>query len=168
VVEFDIRPWRFPPRTDFQFGEWLRERFESGNNEPEDPLNPDLAVLLAMVRRTGQPLVGPPPMQVIDEIPPDDLRSALTGVVPGLMSDLPADTANVLLTLARVWQTLETSDFVPKDVAANWAIDRLPEGARSLLEKARDVYLGESKDEWSGLQGEAYATAGLMVDQIRR
>ena len=34
VVESEITPWRYPPRLDFQYGDWLRSEFESGNVEP--------------------------------------------------------------------------------------------------------------------------------------
>ena len=42
------------------------------------------------------------------------------------MADLEGDVRNVLLTLARVWFTLETGTIASKDVAADWAITRLP------------------------------------------
>jgi predicted nucleotidyltransferase len=34
VAEPEIRPWRYPPRMDFQYGDWLRGAFESGDSEP--------------------------------------------------------------------------------------------------------------------------------------
>jgi streptomycin 3"-adenylyltransferase len=34
VVQSDIRPWRYPPRMDFQYGDWWREEFERGELDP--------------------------------------------------------------------------------------------------------------------------------------
>jgi predicted nucleotidyltransferase len=31
VAEREIRPWRYPPRMDFQYGDWLRSAFERGD-----------------------------------------------------------------------------------------------------------------------------------------
>jgi B12 binding domain len=33
VVQSEVRPWRYPT-NDFQYGDWLRGEFESGNVEP--------------------------------------------------------------------------------------------------------------------------------------
>ena len=34
TVWSEIRPWRYPPRMDLQYGEWWRERFQGGELEP--------------------------------------------------------------------------------------------------------------------------------------
>jgi hypothetical protein len=120
-----------------------------------------------MVRQTGRPLIGPPPTELIDEIPTSDMRAALIGVIPDLQSDLADDTTNVLLTLARVWHTLEAGNFSSKDAAADWAIDRLPNADRPGLALARDVYLGVAVDDWSDRGSEADSTASVMVDRIK-
>jgi streptomycin 3"-adenylyltransferase len=146
VATPDLVPWRFPPRTDFQYGEWLRDEFERGEVDPDKPDNPDLALMIEMVRRNGRPLVGPPADELLPPVPEDDLRAALVGVVPDLMADLDTDTANVLLTLARVWHTLETGEFTSKDAAADWAITRLDSTGSRALVLARDTYLGAAMD----------------------
>ena len=35
VVRSEVRPWRYPPRMDFQYGEWLRSDLEIGNLDPQ-------------------------------------------------------------------------------------------------------------------------------------
>lgn len=144
VAASDVRPWRYPPRMEFQYGDWLRPQFEAGV-APEPADNPDLATLLAMVRQSGRPLMGPPPTEVLEPVPPADLRRALLDSLPDLLADLEIDR-NVLLTLARMWYTLETGAFAPKDVAAVWALDRLPAELGAPLAHARGVYLGEAED----------------------
>jgi hypothetical protein len=34
VVQSDVRPWRYPPNRDFQYGGWLRLALERGETEP--------------------------------------------------------------------------------------------------------------------------------------
>ena len=126
---------------DLQFGEWLRAEFDAGELPPSGP-NPDLTLLVAMVRATSRPLVGPPAAELLDPVPAADIRRAIVDSTPGLMADIDSDTANVLLTLARGWYTLLTGDFASKDAAADWAIPLLPASHRPALARARDAYLG--------------------------
>jgi predicted nucleotidyltransferase len=108
VVQADVRPWRYPPRLDFQFGDWYRPQFAKGNFAPWDPTNPDLVVLLEMVRQANHPLFGPPPAEVLDPIPPADIRQAMLDSIPDLLSYLVGDERNVVLTFVRIWTTLAT------------------------------------------------------------
>ena len=67
------------------------------------------------------------------------------------MADLADDTRNVLLTLARIWVTLETGEIRSKDEAADWAIPRLPDEHRPAMRRARDLYrAGGFGDPWDG------------------
>ena len=101
VVESEVRPWRYPPLLDLQYGDWLRREFERGELPAWPAPSPDLAVLLTMVRRSGRPLFGPPPSEILESVPRGDLDRALLDVTPDLMADLDTDTRNVILTLAR-------------------------------------------------------------------
>nr|WP_235787147.1 aminoglycoside adenylyltransferase family protein [Streptomyces mutabilis] len=146
VVHGDIRPWRYPPRRDYLYGEWLRAAHERGHVPgPED--DPDLAPLLTMVLRADTPLHGPPPAALLDPVPHTDLRRAIVAGLPELTAELEPDTRNVLLTLARIWSTLVTGGIRSKDAAADWALARLPAGYREPLAHARAVYLGHEHDE---------------------
>jgi predicted nucleotidyltransferase len=165
VVESDVRPWRFPPRFDFQYGDWLRRDFEDGNLEPwPSSENRDLATLLTMVRRYGEPVAGPPAADAIAEVPEADLRAAMVGDLELLLADLERDTRNVLLTFARIWCTLATGEIRPKDEAAAWALERLPDEHRTVLVHARAAYLGGAED-WSGISVQPAADA--MLAEIR-
>ena len=88
--------------------------------------------------------------------------------IPSLLADLDGDEANVLLTLARIWVTLETSEIVSKDAAADWALVRLPEADRASLEQARAVYLGTTPDSWGDLASRVAADAEVLVEAIMR
>jgi len=167
VVASEIRPWRYPPRMDFQYGDWLRGEFERGNLEPWPPEeNPDLTTLLAMVQLGGRPLLGSPAAEVLDPVPAGDLRRAVSNV-DALLEGLEDDTRNVLLTLARAWSTLETGQIRSKDAAADWALDRLPPEHRAVLARARAGYLGAEDERWDDLAGDVRQHADYVVGRIR-
>ena len=167
VVHSDVRPWHYPPQAEFQYGEWLRDECEQGIM-PEPGEMPDLALLITQVLAADHPLVGPPPHEVLDPVPQDDLRRAIVAGIPALLADLPSDTANVVLTLARTWLTLATGAIRSKDVAADWALERLPARHRPVLARARAIYLGDAQDRWDDLAAEVVPHAETVVNQIRR
>jgi predicted nucleotidyltransferase len=149
VVQSEVRPWRYPPRFDFQYGDWWRREFESGDVEPwPTSTNPDLASLITMVLLANRPLLGPPPAEVLDPVPRGDYIRAIVDDIDQLLDHLDGDTANVLLTLARIWSTVVTDDIRPKDAAAAWALDRLPQEHQAVLARARAIYLGEEVERW--------------------
>src|SRR5690606_30110462 len=55
ITVSDVVPWQFPPRAQFVYGEWLREKFEAGS-VPEPVRNPDLAIVLKKVIDNSVPL----------------------------------------------------------------------------------------------------------------
>jgi predicted nucleotidyltransferase len=155
VVQTAVRPWRYPPQMEFQYGEWLRAEIESGK-------------VLTDVQAMARPLFGPPPEVLIDPVPDDDLSRAMVDCVPGLLAELDTDTTNVLLTLARIWFTLTTGSISPKNLAAEWAAKRLPADSRSGLAKGRAIYLGDVADEWAHDLATAESSARELVKEIRR
>ncbi len=166
AVESDVKPWRYPPVCDFLFGEWLRASFERGELPARHPA-PDLAVLITMVLQGNAILFGPPPHELLDPVPSEDLRNAMVAGIPSLLADLDDDTRNVLLTFARIWATLATGQILRKDKAADWALAELPPGHRPVLEHARAIYLGEADEHWSEeLFSRVHQHAGYVVAQI--
>jgi streptomycin 3"-adenylyltransferase len=115
VVEGHIRPWRYPPQFDFQYGEWLREEFARGTIAPGPTTSPDLASLLTMVRLHSTPLLGPRAAAGLDPVPRADYLRAIVAGIEGLIEDLDWDARNVLLTLARIWSTVATGAIRSKD-----------------------------------------------------
>jgi streptomycin 3"-adenylyltransferase len=168
VAEGDVRPWRYPPRLDLQYGDWLRDDFERGDRQPWRNPNPDLAVLLTSARHMSRPLLGPPASDAFDAVPQRDLVQAMTDELPTLLDDLDGDTRNVILTLARMWVTLATGEIRSKDAAADWALARLPDEARPALEHARAIYLGEQPEDWSGQEAGVAPLVDRLVAEIRR
>ncbi|WP_430787058.1 aminoglycoside nucleotidyltransferase ANT(9) [Virgibacillus flavescens] len=161
----DVVPWRYPPRNEYLYGEWLRNEFENGQfPEPYD--NPDLAIVLAQARKNNISLFGPDASDILDPVPMVDIRRAILDSVPELMDDTKGDERNVILTLARMWQTMEIGEITPKDVAAEWAIPRLPNEHATLLDIARKAYRGECTDKWDGLDTEVNELVTYMKNAI--
>jgi predicted nucleotidyltransferase len=167
VAQPEVRPWRYPARMEMQYGEWLRPAFLAGEIEPHPAENPDLGVMITMVRERGRALVGAPAREVLDAVPHADLVRAMADSVPSLLDDLVDDTRNVLLTLARTWTTVATGEIHSKDAAADWALVQLPEHLRPMLARARDLYREGGHGEWPDA-GAVRDLAEHIVREIRR
>ena len=168
IVEADVRPWRYPPRLELQYGDWWRPEFEAGRMTPWHSPDPDLAIVLTAARADGRSIVGPPPAELFEPVPRADLEHALTAVLPALLVDLAGDERNVLLTLARIALTLETGNIEPKDIAADRAAAWLPPRASATLRRARDGYLGRAVEAWDDpvAQADAKATGEALLARI--
>lgn len=125
VNRADVVPWRYPPMKELIYGEWLRDEYEQGQI-PGPTHDPDLAVVLSQVRATGISLLGPDASNLLDPVPVTDVRRAMIDSLPELLEGLKGDERNVILTLARMWQTVATGGYSPKDAAAEWAMPLLP------------------------------------------
>lgn len=151
VVKEDIVPWRPPARRELQFGEWLRADLLAGVFDAA-VMDPDLAILITKARQHGIALLGPPAEDFFAPVAKADLLKAMAGALQLWNSpadwtgDEPGEARNVVLTLVRIWYSAVTGNIVPKDVAAEWAMNRLPAGHQSLLHEARDAYLGRCED----------------------
>jgi streptomycin 3"-adenylyltransferase len=158
VVQSHVRPWRYPPEADLLYGDWLRADFESGVLPWPGPM-PNLALEITLALRGDRALLGPPPAQVLDPVPPADLARASLDGIPGLISDLAGDERNVALTVARIWSTLTTGEILTKDEAAAWALPRLPPQHRPALDHARELYLTTTYQDETWPEG--------LKDQVR-
>jgi predicted nucleotidyltransferase len=167
VVRSEIHPWRYPPVADFQYGEWLRDRFEAGDPEARSSkVDPDLALLITMSLLGATPLVGPPPSEVFEPIPTEHVLDAMVEGVGALVADLDADTRNVVLTLARIWSGVVSEAILSKEAAAGWALPRLGPEHRAVLVRARDIYLGVEEEHWEDLHDRIHPFATAVVSEI--
>jgi predicted nucleotidyltransferase len=168
VVQSAVRPWRYPPAMDFQYGDWLRVEFERGDPAPWDSPNPDLAVLMTEVRDRSVTLHGAAMLDLLDPVPRDDLFQAMLDEVPGLLADAEGDTRNVVLTLARMWTTLATGEIRSKDAAVDWVMERVPAAERPVLERARAQYLSGAEEHWDDLTADVGRHTAAMEVRIRK
>lgn len=168
VVQSDINPWHYPPSFDFQYGDWLREEFVSGNFTPwKTTVNPDLALLITQVKLASRILYGEDASSTLPKVPIKDFMSALVDGLDNLQNDLKDDTRNVLLTLARIWMTIETCSIASKQTAAQWAIEHLPENLKLPIEKASLFAEGVEEETWDDLKDSIPQCAGFMIGKIK-
>jgi predicted nucleotidyltransferase len=170
VAQSDIRPWLYPPHVDFHYFEPHRGEFEAGNLEPwsSSAANHDLASVITMVLAGDRALSGPPAAEVFDPVPRGDYVQAVLHYVDSVEQDVDSDTRNVILTLARIWSAVETDEVHSKDSAAEWALARLPEEHRPVLERARDLYRDGGYGPWDDIRPQVEAYVAYLVSVLER
>lgn len=161
----DLEQPSYPARAEFVYGEWLREAFEGGH-VPQPESSPEFTLMLAQARKEAVSLIGPNLADIVPDIASDAVRKAIGDLLPDLMSSVDGDERNVILTMARMWVTLATSQFVSKDAAAAWAGPRLSDEAERMLKRARDAYLGDIDDDLYLRKAEVLRTIREMADRI--
>jgi predicted nucleotidyltransferase len=166
VTESAVRPWRFPPEMEFQYGDWMRDDYVAGVL-PERVPNPDLAIVVELARRGNEAVAGPPPGRIFEPVPWQHIVASMLHGLDGLMADLESDTRNVILTLARIWMTLATGDIKRKDEAASWSAQRLPADLAAVLERARQMYLNGEYGPWGDLEPSVAPAADRLLAEIR-
>lgn len=167
VNQKDIIPWRFPPKWEYMYGEWLRNEIEAGKI-PQPCYDADLVILLWQARAHSVVLRGKAAKELIPFIPDSEVRKAIKNSLPGLLASIKGDERNVLLTLCRMWFTLETAEICPKNIAAEWVLPELPNELVPILELAINGYLGNCVDEWTGLEKETRLLADFLNRNLER
>lgn len=143
---YDLEDKPYPSRAEFVYGEWLRAAFESGAIS-KPATSPEFTLLLSQAREEAVPLLGPDITDLVSVIPSAVVRTAINDFLPELIRTVEGDERNVMLTLARMWRTAATGEFVSKDGTANWAALKLSARAAKTLDLARDAYLSHAGDE---------------------
>lgn len=167
VEKLAINPWHYPPLFDFQYGEWLRESFETGNFESQASREmPDLAVIVTQVLLKSDTVFGPKPEELLSPIPYCDFIEAMLQDLDRLSAELKDDTRNVLLTYARIWSTLETNEIRSKPDAADWAIQRLPRIYQPVLNRAKAICIGLEDENWDDIKALLQPCADFILSKI--
>ncbi len=167
VVQSAVNPWRYPPQFDFQYGEWLRDQFESAHMTPwSSKVMPDLALLITQVLLANRTLLGPSPDKLLCKVPYEDFLAATKSALAGLPAELHSDTRNVLLTTARIWRTVATDTICTKPDAAAWAFSRLPDIYQPVMKRAYAICIGEEIEHWDDMSELLQPTTNYMIQQI--
>jgi hypothetical protein len=74
----------------------------------------------------------------------------------------------VILALARIWSTVATGVIRSKDAAAEWALDGLAEQHRTVLARARAIYLGDEEERWDDIKPQVRPYADHVVAEIQQ
>ena len=102
-------------------------------------------LLRSVLLEYGVTLAGPAPAAFINPVPPEELKQANLASLYGWFEDFlgnPAELENAgyqsytVLTMCRILYTHERSVIFSKQVAAQWAQERLGEPWNSLIERA--------------------------------
>jgi predicted nucleotidyltransferase len=149
VVERDMRPWRYPPATDFHYGEPSRAAIEAGRWPSGD--EPDLAAVIAVVRTASSSLFGPPPAEALPAVPRADYVDAILEDFRNADRIIERYPTSLILALARIWADLATGEIRSKADAVPWALERLPPEQRLALARAWAIQEGHADRPWDDI-----------------
>jgi len=138
-----------------------------------DQRGSDWIIQRHVVREYGVIVEGPDPKTLIDFVSPDDIRGAVLGILQEWWFPMLADPswlrdhggkyhAFAVLTMCRVLHALEHGTIVSKPKAVQWALGKLGNRWRTLIDKAlavsrhakQDDFLEETLDFIRFVQGE--------------
>ncbi|WP_353241929.1 aminoglycoside adenylyltransferase domain-containing protein [Providencia sp.] len=155
----------FPAKCELMYGEWLRAEYEQGVFEGQTQ-DPEFTLMLAQASQEAVNIwhKGMYHLPVID---PQDIRRAMLEALPNLALSLTGDERNVLLTLARMWYTMETGLFTAKDEATNWAIALMPAPLPLIMTMAKNDYLTGSSTDWVCQKEGVKQCANYLANCIR-
>jgi predicted nucleotidyltransferase len=156
LAEPGLVPWRHPAPYDAYYGS---EGRLIGPGEDRD-----LAAHLTVAREAGVALLGPPPAEVLPQIPWEHYEDALLRDL-----DWCRDHATELygvLSPARIWATLDTVELHSKESGAAWALERAPAEFQPLLERALETYrTGDREVDFE--RAEVTRFADFVLAQLR-
>ncbi len=163
----EVQPWRYAPRRELQFGEWLRGDLGTGRFEAPQA-DPDLAILITQLRAHSVALRGPAAAALFAPVPVADVRRAMAAALAlwHTAADWQGDERNVLLTLARIGYSAATGQFTSKDAAADWAMAHLPIAAQAAMAQARAEYLGEAAPDRTPWPADAIGSAVQAIKAL--
>jgi len=134
----------FPLHREFQYGEWLREEYSNGYI-PENVKDEDLTILLRKVRLNSIALYGKEAIEVLPIISDTVFKKAILASLPNVIKEIEDDEINVILTLCRMYYSVQTGEVISKDKAVDYILPITPDQFRPLLVQAKAVYLGVNK-----------------------
>ncbi|WP_272570272.1 aminoglycoside adenylyltransferase domain-containing protein [Providencia sp. PROV255] len=145
----DLKDLNYPARCEFIYGEWLRKDFEEDIFYPADS-NPEYTLMLAQAKHYSKPCNNLNfPLPTVDQ---EQIRQAILDCLPQLTDSLNGDERNVLLTMARMWFTMQSGHFISKDEAADWILGQVPYEYTEVIKAARDSYLNGNQVDWASYQ----------------
>jgi predicted nucleotidyltransferase len=131
--------WEHPARYEFRWAEHWRFR------HPADRRDPDLATHVVIARTHGVALHGPPPAEVLPDVPRADyVDSALTHVDGNLAGRHVG--MDVLLNAGRAMAAVVDGVVFSKEEGGRWLLERAPAELHGVVAAALAAYLGEGDE----------------------
>jgi streptomycin 3"-adenylyltransferase len=141
VSHSELRAWRHPCPYDFHYSEEWRARALAGRG-----VDPDLALHVALTRARGRALLGPPPQDVLPEVPHADVLDSICRDVAESLAQIHAKPAYAVLNACRTLAWLRDGAFRSKEEGGLWALASLPPELSPAVRLALDVYRGAPHD----------------------
>jgi streptomycin 3"-adenylyltransferase len=156
LVEDELRPWRHPAPYDFHLS-------SSGMSGPG--VDADLAAHVTVARRAGIALHGPAATEVLPEVPHEDFIASLWSDFEDCVAS--GGSRYAVLSIARVWASLAEPERLHTKVSGGeWALARIPQGHRGVLERVLDSYRTHGRDvEIDAAEFRGYAD--FVAEQVR-
>lgn len=150
VSRSQARPWSYPTPFDLHYSEeWRAKTAEElasgawracGGQEPRDP---DLAAHCTVVLARGVALHGPPPAELLPQVPPADYLDSIVRDVAWAAEQIDDNPVYLVLNYCRVYAYLREGPILSKDEGGGWALRELPEH-RPVVAAALAAYRGET------------------------
>lgn len=163
-----IDPWQHPTPFELHSSEYWRTKYEERVAADDrsfwsgTPTDSDLACHLTLIKKYGICLYGQPIMDVFPEVPEADFRSSILNGVDYGASALMSNPVYGILTLCRIYSYLELNDILTKREAGLWALAKIPDHLKYIVESAVEVYEG-SRNELVELNEEHLAEYGALM-----
>ncbi len=165
INQKDITPLKFPPRCEYMYGEWRRKEMEKGEI-PKPFYDFDIIILLWQVKNYSITIKGKKAENIIPFITKNDIKKAVKFSFNEVVKNIKGDERNVLLTLARMYFTLETGEICSKNIAGKWCIKKLPNSLIPVMQMAVKEYLGEVSVVWDNFENEVLLLTDFLKNKI--
>jgi len=161
-----INPWQYPPRFDFQYGEWLRESFEKGITDLGRMMKCPILLLLRRKFIKKPNLMGWKTWTAVGACALPWFYESHAAWFKSTRYRSEARHTKCLLTYARIWSTLATNAIRSKPAAADWAMNHLPKKYQPVMKRAKSICIGIENEHWDDIETLIHPCADFMADKI--
>jgi streptomycin 3"-adenylyltransferase len=137
VAQSDLSPWCHPCAYDFHYSEDWRERAHVARG-----VDPDLALHVALTRARGRALFGPPPRELLPDVPREHVLDSIRRDVAESLLRSHDRPAYAVLNACRTLAWLRDGAFRSKEEGGLWALSAVPGSSLRWL-KRRSQRSGE-------------------------
>ncbi|MCX7773149.1 MAG: DUF4111 domain-containing protein [Clostridia bacterium] len=171
-----LKPWHHPTPTQFHISDYHQKTYEEltvDNNLNHWLLtdefgDPDIACHATLIRQSGICLTGRPIDEIFPEIPEEDFWQSITNDLDDYDFNAYGQdyfTSNILI-LGRIWSYKAEKRILSKYEAGRWAVDRVPERTRYVMENALNSRFG-IEDQQAYDKDDLEALRVFLIEKIR-
>ncbi len=123
-------------------------------------------LLITQVLLESQTIFGLEPKKLLCDVPYKDFIMAMVHGLNSLIEDLDHDIRHVLLTYARIWNTLETNTIQSKPAAADWVMTQLPGLYQPIMKRAKMMCIAEENEYWDDIKVLIKPCSDYIINKI--